>query len=142
MWKRIPQPIKTANPEVGLIWAVGQCMWQRNFPATYASLSKEWSEAAKPVMEAISENIRQRMFHLISQAYTTIEAEEFATYVGLQVEPAIAAATAEGWQYNSENSMISPKKPGLSNYDFLLVSHGYFIYLCGFVFCVLFFCNR
>ena len=54
LWKRIPQPIKTANPELGLIWAVGQCMWQRNFPATYASLNKEWSETAKPIMEAIS----------------------------------------------------------------------------------------
>ena len=38
----------------------------------------------------LTENIRQRMFHLISQAYTTIEAEEFATYVGLHVEQAIA----------------------------------------------------
>ncbi|XP_071791744.1 COP9 signalosome complex subunit 8-like [Asterias amurensis] len=112
LWKRIPQPIKTANPELGLVWAVGQCMWQRNFPATYASLNKEWSETAKPIMEAISANIRQRMYHLISSAYTTIEAEEFATYVGLQVEPAIAAATAEGWQYNAENNMISPRKPG------------------------------
>ncbi|XP_038049084.1 COP9 signalosome complex subunit 8-like [Patiria miniata] len=111
LWKRIPQPIKTANPEVGLVWAVGQNMWQRDFPATYAALKKEWSEAVKPIMEAITENIRQRMFHLISQGYTTIEAEEFAAYVGLPVDQAITAVTAEGWQYNADNKMISPKKP-------------------------------
>ncbi|XP_022079252.1 COP9 signalosome complex subunit 8-like [Acanthaster planci] len=111
LWKRIPQPIKTANPEVGLIWAVGQSMWQRNFPATYTSLGREWSEAVKPIMEAITENIRQRMFHLISQGYTSIEADEFAAYVGLPVDQAIAAVKSEGWQYNAENKMISPQKP-------------------------------
>ena len=42
------------------------------------------------ITDSSTANIRQRMYHLISSAYTTIEAEEFATYVGLQVEPAIA----------------------------------------------------
>lgn len=37
----------------------------------------------------VSDAIRQRIFHLIGQAYTSIEAEQFASYAGLQVDEAI-----------------------------------------------------
>ena len=42
-----------ANPDLALIWNVGQKMWQREFPAIYESLNKEWSDPMKPIMGAI-----------------------------------------------------------------------------------------
>ena len=42
-----------ANAELALIWAVGQCMWQRDFPSIYEALDKQWSEPLKPIMSAL-----------------------------------------------------------------------------------------
>ncbi|XP_026119376.1 E3 ubiquitin-protein ligase TRIM63-like [Carassius auratus] len=54
LWKRIPQAIKTANPELAAIWAVGQRIWQRDFPGIYTAIDAcQWSENILPVMEAL-----------------------------------------------------------------------------------------
>ena len=42
-----------ANPEIGLVWAVGQKMWQRDFSGVYEALSKEWNNGLQPIMEAV-----------------------------------------------------------------------------------------
>ncbi|KAF7709799.1 hypothetical protein HF521_016649 [Silurus meridionalis] len=45
LWKRIPQAIKTATPELAAIWTVGQCIWQRDFPGIYSAIAAhQWSE--------------------------------------------------------------------------------------------------
>ncbi|KPP69296.1 E3 ubiquitin-protein ligase TRIM63-like [Scleropages formosus] len=54
LWKRIPQAIKSANPELTAIWAVGQRIWQRDFPGIYSSIAAyQWSESILPIMEAL-----------------------------------------------------------------------------------------
>jgi len=42
-----------ANPDLPLIWAVGQKMWQRDFPGTYDNLKKEWNDGLRPIMDAV-----------------------------------------------------------------------------------------
>ena len=42
-----------STPELALIWAVGQKLWQRDFPGIYDAVNKDWSEHVKPVMAAI-----------------------------------------------------------------------------------------
>ncbi|XP_014912462.1 COP9 signalosome complex subunit 8 isoform X2 [Poecilia latipinna] len=54
LWKRIPQAIKSANPELAAIWAVGQRIWQRDFPGIYTAIAAhQWSENILPVMEVL-----------------------------------------------------------------------------------------
>ncbi|XP_039310936.1 uncharacterized protein LOC105194652 isoform X2 [Solenopsis invicta] len=53
LWKRIPADMKTAHEELGRVWTVGQCMWQRNWPAVHTALNVEWSEDIKDVMTAL-----------------------------------------------------------------------------------------
>ncbi|GLD51471.1 COP9 signalosome complex subunit 8 isoform X2 [Lates japonicus] len=54
LWKRIPQAIKSANPELTAIWAVGQRIWQRDFPGIYTAIAAyQWTENILPVMEAL-----------------------------------------------------------------------------------------
>lgn len=53
LWKRIPASTKTATPELGLIWAVGQNLWQRDLPAVYTALKQEWSATVKEIMKAV-----------------------------------------------------------------------------------------
>lgn len=42
-----------ANAELGQIWAVGQKMWQRDFPGMYETLKKDWSDSYKDIMAAV-----------------------------------------------------------------------------------------
>ncbi|XP_041056004.1 COP9 signalosome complex subunit 8 isoform X3 [Carcharodon carcharias] len=60
LWKRIPQAIKTANPELGAIWSVGQRIWQRDFPGIYTVISShQWSETIQPIMEELGAVLEQ-----------------------------------------------------------------------------------
>lgn len=57
LWKRIPASVKTANPELGQIWTVGQSMWQKDFPNMYKSLvAVTWSEPVADIMKALHGN--------------------------------------------------------------------------------------
>ncbi|XP_038644276.1 COP9 signalosome complex subunit 8 isoform X3 [Scyliorhinus canicula] len=60
LWKRIPQAIKTANPELGAIWSVGQRIWQRDFPGIYTVISShQWSDTIQPIMEELRAVLEQ-----------------------------------------------------------------------------------
>uniref|UniRef100_A0A8D0GWN9 COP9 signalosome complex subunit 8 n=1 Tax=Sphenodon punctatus TaxID=8508 RepID=A0A8D0GWN9_SPHPU len=113
LWKRIPPAIKSANAELGAIWSVGQRIWQRDFPGIYTTIgAHQWSETIQPVMEALRDATRRRAFGLVSQAYTSIIADDFAAFVGLPVEEAVKGVLEQGWQADSTTRMVMPKKPG------------------------------
>ncbi|XP_051564563.1 COP9 signalosome complex subunit 8-like [Myxocyprinus asiaticus] len=112
LWKRIPQAIKTANPELSAIWAVGQRIWQRDFPGIYTAIAAyQWSENILPVMEALQESTRSRAYGLVAQAYTSISADDFAAFVGYSVEEAVKGVVSHGWQADPNTRMIMPQKP-------------------------------
>ncbi|XP_001185403.2 COP9 signalosome complex subunit 8 [Strongylocentrotus purpuratus] len=113
LWKRIPAAVKTADPELGYIWEIGQNMWQRDFSSSklYSALNREWSDVIKEIISALSDSIKQRLFQLVGNTYTSIEDDQFASYLGMSKEQAINAVQEEGWSYNSTTQMILPKKP-------------------------------
>lgn len=54
LWKRIPQSVKGSTPELTEIWAVGQSMWKRDFPAIYKALNAvTWSDTVAEVMKQL-----------------------------------------------------------------------------------------
>ncbi|XP_050419353.2 COP9 signalosome complex subunit 8 [Patella vulgata] len=110
LWKRIPQNIKTSNTELNQIWAVGQKMWQRDYPGVYETLKYDWSDRIKPIMNSLTESIRQGAFRLVSLAYSSINSEEFASFVGMPVSEAVQAAVAKGWIEDAQNKILTPKK--------------------------------
>ncbi|XP_060684033.1 COP9 signalosome complex subunit 8 [Hemiscyllium ocellatum] len=111
LWKRIPQAIKTANPELGAIWSVGQRIWQRDFPGIYTVISShQWSDTIQPIMEELRDATRRRAFGLVAQAYTSISADDLAAFVGLPVEDAVKAVLEQGWQADPSTRMVVPKK--------------------------------
>ncbi|XP_013928264.1 PREDICTED: COP9 signalosome complex subunit 8 [Thamnophis sirtalis] len=112
LWKRIPTAIKSANLELGAIWAVGQRIWQRDFPGIYTTIDAyQWSESIQPIMEALKDATRRRAFGLVSRAYPAISADDFAAFVGLPVEEAVKGVLDQGWQADLSTRMIMPKKP-------------------------------
>ncbi|XP_059175279.1 COP9 signalosome complex subunit 8-like [Physella acuta] len=110
LWKRIPLPVKQSCAELSLIWVVAQKMWQKDYVGTYEALQKEWSEDVKSIMLAVEESMRNRALRLVRLAYSSINADEFATFVGMPVDRAVQAAVEEGWEMDSNNRIITPKK--------------------------------
>ncbi|CAH1789790.1 unnamed protein product [Owenia fusiformis] len=110
LWKRIPLSVKTSNPDLGQVWSVGQKMWSRDYSAVYEALQKDWPDYLKAVMAALLESTRQRAFTLVSQAYSSINADDFSAFMGMPVAEAVTAATNRGWQADPQTRLISPKK--------------------------------
>ena len=127
LWKRIPPAIKCANSELGGIWLVGQRICPRDVPRIYTTISAHpWSETVQPIMEALRDAAWRRAFALVSQAYTSIMADDFAAFVGLPVEEAVKGILEQGWQADSTTRMVMPKKPVAGTLD---VSFNRFILL-------------
>ncbi|PVD39051.1 hypothetical protein C0Q70_01678 [Pomacea canaliculata] len=110
LWKRIPQNIKTANPELSTIWVVGQRMWLRDLPGVYEALKKEWSEAVKPIMMALRDSVHKKAFNLVRLGYSSISVEDFSLFVGLSTSDAKQAALQDGWMLDSQSRFLTPKK--------------------------------
>lgn len=102
---------KNTTPELATIWAVGQKMWVRDFPGVYETLKKDWSEGIKPIMNAVLEATRERALALVGQAYSSINADEFASFMGMSTNEAVQAATSRGWGADPQTKFITPKKP-------------------------------
>ncbi|XP_071150680.1 COP9 signalosome complex subunit 8-like [Mytilus edulis] len=111
VWKRIPVQIKTSTPELTNVWAVGQKIWQRDFPGIYEAFTKEWSEALKPVMDALLAATRKRAFNLVAQAYDSINVDDLAAFVGMPSSEAAQAVQKEGWDADPQTRFITPRKP-------------------------------
>ncbi|XP_071577060.1 COP9 signalosome complex subunit 8 [Temnothorax nylanderi] len=108
LWKRIPPDMKTAHEELGRVWTVGQCMWQRNWPAVHAALNVEWSEDIKDVMTVLKDNVRERVMRLISKAYSSLNLATMATMSGMSLDEARQAAIDRGWTV--DDTIVQPRK--------------------------------
>ncbi|XP_018316441.1 COP9 signalosome complex subunit 8 [Mycetomoellerius zeteki] len=108
LWKRIPPDVKAAHEELGRVWTVGQCMWQRNWPAVHTALNVEWSEDVKDVMTALKDNVRERVMRLISKAYSSLNLTTMATMSGMSLDEARQAATDRGWTV--DGTIVQPRK--------------------------------
>ncbi|KAG5306290.1 PREDICTED: COP9 signalosome complex subunit 8 [Acromyrmex echinatior] len=108
LWKRIPPDVKAAHEELGRVWTVGQCMWQRNWPAVHTALNVEWSEDVKDVMTALKDNVRERVMRLISKAYSSLNLTTMATMSGMSLDEVRQAAIDRGWIV--DGTIVQPRK--------------------------------
>lgn len=122
LWKRTPEEIKVSTPELAKLWNVGSHMWKRDFPSIYTALKEEWSPAIKPIMTALQEKLQKRVFDLVSNAYTSIRAEDLASLMGVTTEAAVSAAVSSGWANDPATGMITPKKTELPKKEIPLTS--------------------
>ncbi|XP_018322475.1 COP9 signalosome complex subunit 8 [Agrilus planipennis] len=109
LWKRIPASVKTAAPELASIWAVGQQMWKRDFPAIYNALnSVTWSENVADIMREVQEITRLRAVDLITRAYSSISLDAVAHMTGLTSDVANKACSEKGWQIEADTNIVHP----------------------------------
>lgn len=72
LWQRIPEQIKNDNPELALIWAVGKCMWKRDYPSTYKALKNNWSDNVCEIMKNVEGEILNTFMYLYITKYKNI----------------------------------------------------------------------
>lgn len=61
-----------ANPELTALWAVGQRIWQRDFPGIYSAIAAhQWSENILPVMEALRGTVMAVHFSVTNCTHLT-----------------------------------------------------------------------
>lgn len=111
LWKRIPAPLKNSNEELALIWKVGQCMWKRDYPAAYSALQAPWSDAVRPIMEALHEELRSRAIGLIANAYSSITLSDLSAMAGINEREAEKISNERGWLIDAETDMVRPVRP-------------------------------
>lgn len=122
LWKRTPDEIKLSTPELAKLWNVGCHIWKRDFVAVYNALKEEWSPSIQPIITALTEKLQKRTFDLVSNAYTSIRAEELAKLMGITREAALSAAVTSGWISDPATGMITPKKTELPQKEIPLTS--------------------
>ncbi|KAJ8916305.1 hypothetical protein NQ315_016446 [Exocentrus adspersus] len=116
LWKRIPQSVKASTPELANIWAVGQHMWKRDFPAIYKALnSVTWSETVAQIMKQVQDVVRNRAVDLISQAYSSITLDTVSAMTGLLPDICIPACMERGWMVEVDTRIVHPVRHNLEN---------------------------
>ncbi|CAG8531515.1 9596_t:CDS:2 [Scutellospora calospora] len=111
LWKRLGENVKGSSKELRLIWDVGVALWQRDYDNMYKLIdSKTWSPIIAPLMEQLGENLRERMFALLSEAYSSITIDDVGKYLGLSREEVLSVTNERGWSVDFSTNMLQPKK--------------------------------
>ncbi|CAG8464487.1 8761_t:CDS:2 [Paraglomus occultum] len=118
LWKRIPDEIKASSEQLHAIWDVATNLWQRDYAPVYMSVEqKPWTPLIGSLMKKVAETLRERVFTLLSEAYSSITVEEVSNFIGVPADK-VAQVTAErGWIYDAATNTLQPKKivePGIT----------------------------
>jgi COP9 signalosome complex subunit 8 len=111
-WKSLPQEVKGARPELAAIWRIGQCLWNRDYAGVYtAAQGFEWGPDIADFIAAFLESYRQRIFQLLTSAYSTITVADVAHFMGMSEEDSTNYAVQNGWSLDAGTKMLTVKKP-------------------------------
>uniref|UniRef100_A0A804MG71 COP9 signalosome complex subunit 8 n=1 Tax=Zea mays TaxID=4577 RepID=A0A804MG71_MAIZE len=111
-WKSLPQEVKDTRPELAAVWRIGQCLWKRDYAGVNtAAQGFEWGPDLADFITAFLESYRQRIFKLLTSAYSTIRVADVAHFMGMSEEDATNYAVQNGWSLDAAAKMLTVKKP-------------------------------
>ncbi|AQK43691.1 COP9 signalosome complex subunit 8-like [Zea mays] len=111
-WKSLPQEVKDTRPELAAVWRIGQCLWNRDYAGVNtAAQGFEWGPDLTEFITAFLESYRQRIFKLLTSAYSTISVADVAHFMGMSEEDATNYAVQIGWSLGAATKMLTVKKP-------------------------------
>ncbi|XP_037077311.1 COP9 signalosome complex subunit 8-like isoform X2 [Pollicipes pollicipes] len=107
LWKRAPTSAKEADGTLAALWMVGQKLWTKNFPGTYAALRREWPAYLQQAIGELEAVIRERALALVARAYTSITLADLTAFVGLPSEQVARLAQERGWAV--DGTVVGPR---------------------------------
>jgi len=110
LWKRLPKSLKTNSKELKALWQIGQAMWTKNNQQFYKSVEGyAWNKRVRPLVLLLLEHFRQRMEHLIAQAYSSISIRDCSAMLGLSPEQTVTHITNDlHWGYDAAKAFVFP----------------------------------
>ncbi|XP_066346758.1 COP9 signalosome complex subunit 8-like [Miscanthus floridulus] len=109
-WKSLPQEVKDTRPEFAAVWRTGQCLWNRDYAGVNtAAQGFEWGPDLADFITAVLE-LQQRIFKLLTSAYSTISVADVAHFMGMSEEDATNYAVQNGWSLDAATRMLTVKK--------------------------------
>jgi len=135
LWLRIPEPVRQANPDLGLIWQVGRQLWQRNYDALHPAVAalSALPSLYWPLVQELQVKQQDRMFQLLSKVYTSLSLDTAVRFLGTPPVQLLEAVAAQGWQYDEATQILRPAQPTCSNraghVDSLSALSGYILHL-------------
>lgn len=64
-------------------------MWLKDYAGIYAGLHQDWSDVARPLMVMLEERLREHLFDLVQNAYTSIHVSKFSLFMGMTIQEAL-----------------------------------------------------
>lgn len=137
LWKRLPQAVKTNNPELLAAFKLLQFYWNKHYIGVWQALQGyQWSAQLVPLIDALAMKLRGQMLDLVSTAYSTVTAGKVAILCGMSEQQAAAQCKSQGWQQDAATGVFTvvPKRPaaaaqgGLGSLEQLA---GYMLHLEG-----------
>ncbi|KAL3635285.1 COP9 signalosome complex subunit 8 [Castilleja foliolosa] len=115
LWKKIPTSVKESQPEVSAVWKLGQKLWIKDYGGVYEAIREfNWSPMTQDFVKAFSELYTNRMFELLLSAYSTINIQDTALFLGMNEDDATNYALQQGWTVDPASRMLTVKKQAVA----------------------------
>lgn len=113
LWKRIPKTVRSERSELSSLWGLIQLLIQQKYSQLFdlANIHKNWSSSELTTLFAsLIEKTRERLFDLISVAYSSIDIREMAAMFGISDEEIVRISLSKGWTLDETRHYLLPKK--------------------------------
>lgn len=118
LWKRIPKSHKIEKSELNSLWNLIQLLIQSKYAQLFElanlhirNTSNQWStDELKNLFNSLIEKTKERLFDLISIAYSSINIKEMATMFGISGDETVRICLSRGWTLDETHNFLIPKK--------------------------------
>lgn len=113
LWKRIPKAMRVEGNELAHLWNLIQLLIQQKYSQLFelSNVHKKWSnDELTTLFGTLIEKTRERLFDLISVAYSSINIKEMATMFGINDDEIVQICLNKGWTMDETRHYLIPKK--------------------------------
>ncbi|KAI3436438.1 hypothetical protein D9Q98_005855 [Chlorella vulgaris] len=111
VYKRTPDPVKQASPELQAAFALLQRLWVKDYQHIWTAMQYGWSAQTQPLVAALAQQTRVQMLDLVERAYDSISPTKLAALLGCTEAEAAQAAAERGWQTTGGLVDVKPPQP-------------------------------
>lgn len=115
LWKRIPKSMRAVEGnELVHLWNLIQLLIQQKYSQLFelSNMHKKWSsDELTTLFTTLIEKTRERLFDLISVAYSSINIKEMAIMFGISDDEIVRIClNNKGWSMDETRHYLIPKK--------------------------------
>lgn len=113
LWKRIPSRLKDSNSELSKLWAIVQNFVLRKYAVAFQianQLTNFSNDDLRTLFGYFTERMREKIFGLIQEAYSSIRIKDLANLLQLDEEKIEKISLQMDWEIDENKIYLKPKK--------------------------------